>query len=149
MLSGSNFYVKNLLFILIFKDNMTKILISSLTATLVLTSCASITQGTNQVISFSIDPTDAKCSVIGSDGATLGSITGRSNLLQVSKSKNDLVVSCQADGYEQKTTRIISSTQTAGVIGIAIDLGIVDMLTGAMWKYPDHVSIVMDKVVTK
>ena len=43
------------------------------------------------------------------------------------------------------TTRIVSTAQTAGVIGIAIDLGITDMITGAMWKYPDHVAIVMDK----
>jgi len=28
-------------------------------------------------------------------------------------------------------------------------LGIVDMLTGAMWKYPDHVSIAMDKIPAK
>ena len=117
--------------------------------TLVLTGCASITQGTNQVISFSIDPTEAKCSIVGSDGATMGSVTGRSNLFQVSKSKNDLVVNCQADGYEQKTTRIVSSTQAAGVIGVVIDFGIVDMLTGAMWKYPDHVSIAMDKTAKK
>ena len=117
--------------------------------TLVLTGCASITQGTNQVISFSIDPTEAKCSIVGSDGATMGSVTGRSNLFQVSKSKNDLVVNCQADGHEQKTTRIVSSTQAAGVIGVVIDFGIVDMLTGAMWKYPDHVSIAMDKTAKK
>lgn len=117
--------------------------------TLVLTGCASITQGTNQVISFSIDPTEAKCSIVGSDGATMGSVTGRSNLFQVSKSKNDLVVNCQADGYEQKTTRIVSSTQAAGVIGVVIDFGITDMLTGAMWKYPDHVSIAMDKTAKK
>jgi len=117
--------------------------------TLALTGCASITQGTNQVISFSIDPTEAKCSIVGSDGATMGSVTGRSNLFQVSKSKNDLIVNCQADGYEQKTTRIVSSTQAAGVIGVVIDFGIVDMLTGAMWKYPDHVSIAMDKTAKK
>lgn len=117
--------------------------------TLALTGCASITQGTNQVISFSIDPTEAKCSIVGSDGATMGSVTGKSNLFQVSKSKNDLIVNCQADGYEQKTTRIASSTQAAGVIGVVIDFGIVDMLTGAMWKYPDHVSIAMDKTSKK
>jgi hypothetical protein len=101
------------------------------------------------VISFSIDPTEAKCSIVGSDGATMGSVTGKSNLFQVSKSKNDLIVNCQADGYEQKTTRIASSTQAAGVIGVVIDFGIVDMLTGAMWKYPDHVSIAMDKTSKK
>ena len=110
-----------------------------------LSGCASITQGTTQVISFTIDPQEARCSIVNKDGATLGTVSGKSNLLQVSKGAGDLIASCNADGYEQKTTRIVSSAQTAGVIGIAIDFGITDMLTGAMWKYPDHVSIVMDK----
>lgn len=107
--------------------------------------CASITQGTTQVISFSIDPQDAKCSVVNKDNATLGTVSGKSNLLQVSKGAGDLIATCNSEGYETKTTRIVSSTQTAGVIGVAIDFGITDMLTGAMWKYPDHVSIVMEK----
>lgn len=110
-----------------------------------LSGCASITQGTTQVISFSIDPQEANCSVANNKNASLGTVSGKSNLLQVSKGAGDLIVSCTASGYEPTTTRIISSTQTAGVVGVAIDLGITDMLTGAMWKYPDHVSIVMSK----
>jgi hypothetical protein len=110
-----------------------------------LANCASITQGTNQVISFSIDPIDAKCLIVNKDNATVGTVSGKSNLLQVSKGAGDLIASCSADNYDPSTTRIVSSAQTAGVIGIAIDLGIVDMITGAMWKYPDHVAIVMDK----
>ena len=116
-----------------------------ITLSLGLSNCASITQGTNQVISFSIDPIDAKCSVVNKDNATIGTVSGKSNLLQVSKGSGDLIASCSADNYEPNTTRIASTTQTAGVLGIAIDFGITDMLTGAMWKYPDHVAIVMDK----
>jgi hypothetical protein len=112
---------------------------------LIVSGCASITQGTTQVISFSIDPQDAKCTVVNKDNAALGTVTGKSNLLQVSKGAGDLIANCAAEGYENKTTRIVSSAQTAGVIGVVIDLGIVDMLTGAMWKYPDHVSIAMEK----
>ncbi len=128
---------------------MNKINLSLCVFTLALTGCASITQGTNQVISFSIDPQEAKCAVVNKDNATLGTVSGKANLLQVSKGAGDLIANCTAEGYEQKTTRIVSSTQTAGVLGVAIDLGIVDMLTGAMWKYPDHVSIAMDKTPTK
>jgi hypothetical protein len=127
---------------------MKKICIGMFAMALV-SGCASITQGTTQVISFSIDPMDARCAVVNKGNATLGTVSGKSNLLQVSKGAGDLVVICNADGYESKTTRIVSSTQTAGVLGVAIDFGITDMLTGAMWKYPDHVSIVMDKTVTK
>jgi hypothetical protein len=122
-----------------------KHLVTATTIAMALTGCASITQGTTQVISFSIDPSDSKCTVVNKDGATLGTVSGKSNLLQVSKGSGDLIANCSADGYETKTTRIVSSTQTAGVIGVAIDFGITDMLTGAMWKYPDHVSIVMEK----
>jgi hypothetical protein len=119
--------------------------LSAIIFSLGLSNCASITQGTNQVISFSIDPIDAKCSVVNKDNATIGTVSGKSNLLQVSKGAGDLIASCSADNYEPNTTRIASTTQTAGVLGIAIDFGITDMLTGAMWKYPDHVAIVMDK----
>ena len=112
---------------------------------LILSGCASITQGTSQLVSFGIDPPEAKCAVLNSENATLGTVTGRSNILQVSKGKSDLIVNCTANGYEPKTTRVASSTQTAGVLGVAIDFGITDMLTGAMWKYPDHISIVLDE----
>jgi len=127
-----------------------KKVITILSLSLLASGCASITQGTTQVISFSIDPQEARCSAVNKNNATLGSVTSKANLLQVSKGSSDIVINCNAEGYEPKTTRVISSTQTAGVVGgVFIDLGITDMLTGAMWKYPDHVSIIMDKVPTK
>ncbi len=128
---------------------MKRYLVSLTLVSAVISGCASITQGTTQVISFSIDPTEAKCSVVNKDNATLGTVSGKANLLQVSKGAGDLIANCSAEGYDQKTTRIVSSTQTAGVLGVAIDFGITDMLTGAMWKYPDHVAIVMDKTPVK
>lgn len=131
------------------KVNMKKVLLAMVSSVVLLSGCASITQGTTQVISFSIDPQDARCTVVNKDNATLGTVSGKANLLQVSKGSGDLIANCSAEGYDQKTTRIVSSTQTAGVLGVAIDLGITDMLTGAMWKYPDHVSIVMEKTATK
>lgn len=125
---------------------MKKLTAAIISIPLLLSGCASITQGTSQVISFSIDPTEARCAVVANDGATLGTVSGRSNLLQVSKGAGDLIANCSADGFTPSTTRIVSKTQTAGVLGIAIDFGIVDMLTGAMWKYPDNVQINMDKI---
>lgn len=114
-----------------------------ITPLLLLTSCASITQGTKQVISFQVDPLETICDISGKDGLTLGTISSRSNLLQVSKGATDLIVSCSALGYESKVTRVVSSTQTAGVLGVAIDFGITDMITGAMWQYPNYVPIVL------
>jgi hypothetical protein len=40
----------------------------------------------------------------------------------------------------------VSKTETAGIVGGAmLDLGITDMMTGAMWAYPNDVSIVLEK----
>ncbi len=91
---------------------MKRYLVSLTLVSAVISGCASITQGTTQVISFSIDPTEAKCSVVNKDNATLGTVSGKANLLQVSKGAGDLIANCSAEGYDQKTTRIVSSTQT-------------------------------------
>ena len=109
----------------------------------IFTGCASITQGTSQILSFSIDPVEAVCTVNNESGGQVGAVSGKINMLQVDKDNSDLLLNCSAKGYKSKITRIKSSTQTAGVIGVTIDFGITDMLTGAMWKYPEHTTIVL------
>ena len=111
----------------------------------VFTSCASITQGTNQLLAFSITPVEATCTVTSDGGGQVGSVSGTINMLQVAKDNSDLLVNCVAKGYKSRITRLVSSTQTAGIIGVTLDLGIVDMLTGAMWKYPDHTTIILEE----
>ena len=106
--------------------------------------CASITDGTSQTLIFNLTPSEARCSV-SRDGAEIGSVTGSQNTLSVSKGSKDLLLPCRADGYLQHTQRLVSTTQTAGATGVLIDFGITDMVTGAMWKYPGDVSIVMVK----
>lgn len=119
--------------------------IASLASAWLFAGCASITDGTSQTIIFALTPTDAVCQV-SRDGAELGSVNGKQNTITVGKGAKDIIVACKAAGHEPKTQRLISKTQTAGVVGgVFLDLGITDMLTGAMWKYPTDVSIVMDK----
>ena len=113
--------------------------------TVIFTGCASLTQGTTQLLTFTIDPEEATCKVITDDGTTMGTISGKANIILVAKDNSDILVQCSAEGYRDSTTRLRSSTQTAGVVGVAIDLGITDMLTGAMWKYPDQTTIVLEK----
>lgn len=114
-------------------------------AAITLAGCASITDGTSQTIIFKLDPEAARC-VASRDGSELGSVGGKINTLTVGKGAKDILITCTADGYMQKTQRLISSTQAAGVIGGAfLDLGIVDMMTGAMWKYPSEVNVIMEK----
>ena len=96
-------------------------LIYSLFFVIFATGCASITQGTSQILSFSINPIETTCTVNNESGGQIGAVSGQINMLQVDKDNSDLLVNCRAKGYKQKVTRIKSTTQTAGVIGVTID----------------------------
>lgn len=123
---------------------MKKIILLSVAVALV--GCASITKGTSQTIIFNIEPKGTTCVATRDGDGEIGSISTSNNTLKVSKDKDDIVVKCSAPGYKQKVTRLVSKTETAGVVGGAIiDLGITDMITGAMWAYPNDVSIVLEK----
>lgn len=115
-------------------------------AAMSMVGCASITKGTSQTIIFNIEPKGTTCVATRDGDGEIGSISSSNNTLRVSKDKDDIVVKCAAQGYKQKVTRLVSKTETAGVVGGAIiDLGITDMITGAMWAYPNDVSIVLEK----
>ncbi len=112
-----------------------------------ISGCASITQGTSQTLIFSIEPKETRCVVTRVDDGQLGIVTQSQNTLMVSKDKDDIIVQCNADGYKPYTFKIVSSATGAGVAGaIFIDLGITDMITGAMWRYPDLHNITLEKV---
>lgn len=115
-------------------------------ALLWIAGCASIVQGTSQTLIFNLEPKQANCTASRGDDGEIGTITSGNNTLSVSKSKNDIIVKCDARGYESKILRLVSSTQAAGVIGgILLDAGIVDMMTGAMWKYEGTINIVLER----
>lgn len=110
-----------------------------------LTGCASITQGTSQVISFTFDPPEARC--VASRGSTgvIGTVSQSAPTLSVSKGASDIVLACSAPGHKPSSIRMVSKTQAAGVVGgVFIDLGIVDMLTGAMWAYENQVNVALE-----
>jgi hypothetical protein len=108
--------------------------------------CASITQGTSQTISVNIEPKEAVCQATRDGEGQIGTVTYNNPSLTVSKDKDDIIFTCKAPGYRPKTVKMVSSTQTAGVVGgVFLDLGITDMITGAMWKYSDSVNIALEK----
>lgn len=110
----------------------------------VLSGCASISDGTTQTVVFNLTPKEARC-LVSREGSPLGSVNGRQNTLTLDKGAKDVIVQCSADGHEPVTHRLISKTQTSGVVGgFFLDLGITDMITGAMWKYPNEISIVLE-----
>jgi len=105
--------------------------------------CATITEGTSEVMAFQLQPKEAVC-VLSRDGdGKLGAVGAGTTTIQVSKDKDDIVVECEAPGYQASTTRVASHATKAGLAGTLIDFGITDMLTGAMYAYPAEVSIVL------
>ena len=108
-----------------------------------LSGCATITQGTQQSISFKLEPKDTICEVSRVGDGKLGRISTSSSTLFVGKDKDDIIVVCNASGYEQSTTKVVSGATGAGVTGVLIDFGITDMITGAMYRYPEEVTIAL------
>lgn len=105
--------------------------------------CASIVEGTDQDITIKSDPSHAVCEA-RQKGKLVGSTSLRSPVLNVGKSRKDLIITCFAEGYEPQTVRIESSTSGWGIAGaVTLDLGITDYMTGALNKYPEAISVVM------
>jgi uncharacterized protein YcfL len=108
--------------------------------------CASITKGTSQTLIFNLEPPETNCALSRIGDGEIGSISPKNNTIVVGKDKDDITVKCTAFGYKQKALNIKSSTETAGVVGgVFLDLGITDMITGAMWAYPSPTSISLEK----
>lgn len=100
-------------------------------------------------MAFKLDPKETRCNLTRIGDGELGSITSINNTINVGKDKDDIVITCKADGYDDKTTRLVSSVSTAGVVGGAfLDLGITDMITGAMYEYQTDINIALDKAKT-
>ena len=112
---------------------------------IMLSGCVSLTQGNEQTITFNLQPKEIQC-VASRNNIDISAISYQYNTLNVSKSKSDIVVQCAASGYKRKIVRLRSETQATGVIGGAfLDYGVTDMATGAMWRYPDEATIILQK----
>lgn len=107
--------------------------------------CATITKGTDELVTINTDPGGAQC-VLFTDDKQIAVINPTPGSIKVPKSKKDLSVRCEKDGYLPAEGVIASSFQAmtfgnilfGGIIGIAIDAG-----SGAMNKYEDGVSITL------
>ena len=111
-----------------------------------MTGCATITQGTQQAISFKLEPKDAICEVSRVGDGKLGRVSSSSSTIFVGKDKDDIIIVCNAVGYEQSTTKVVSGATGAGVTGVLLDFGITDMITGAMYRYPEEVTIALSPI---
>lgn len=124
---------------------MGKFTVLALGSVVLFSGCATITQGTQQSISFKLEPKDTICDVSRVGDGKLGRVSSSSSTIFVGKDKDDIIVVCNADGYEQSTTKVVSGATGAGVTGVLLDFGITDMITGAMYRYPEEVTIALTR----
>ena len=91
-------------------------------------ACATITHGSNDTITVNTNPTGASCEI--KQGAnTIAFINPTPGSMMVPKSKNDLSVFCNKDGYETAAGNLSSEFQAmtfgniifGGLIGVAVD----------------------------
>lgn len=110
--------------------------------------CASILKGTSQTIAVNTNPPGANC-VLRREGGVIATANPTPQIVEVSKSKEDIEVSCQKEGYEDGLTGIASEGDlttagnilAGGLVGVAIDAG-----TGALNEYPPSVSLTLQKL---
>ena len=103
------------------------------------TGCASMFTGTTSNINVTSTPTGADCDVTGHGVHTPGNVV-------LEKSSSDLTVTCQKEGYEDGSSRIISSFNTTSLVNILTGYGmvlgfIIDFSTGAAWEYNNQVNV--------
>lgn len=112
-----------------------------------LAGCASVTKGTSQNITINSTPSGAACTV-ERDGTMIAQIAATPEIIKVSKSKHDLMLTCNLPGYKTARHVIPSDVEAmtagnvifGGVVGLAIDAG-----TGAINKYDANVTVILQK----
>ena len=113
-------------------------------------SCSSIVKGTSQEIFVNTNPADASCTLVR-EGAEIGKVARTPGSVKVSKTKHDITITCDKDGYQTATFYNKSGWETgSGAAGIALDViltaglsSAIDSATGADNKYASPVNITL------
>jgi len=112
---------------------------------LCLGGCASVTSGIHQQITVNTNPAGASCVLDRKDGQ-LGAISSTPGSVTVRKTKNDINIVCNKDGYQQATYLNHSGVEEMTVGNVIIGGGIgwaIDSSTGSDNKYTAVVNITM------
>jgi len=109
---------------------------------LALTACASLVEGTTQELAVRTDPPGAQC-VLTREGAVLGTVNATPGVVAVSKTRDDITVTCKRDGY--KDASFVNHSGLAGIAyANALTAGIgsaIDAASGSDNKYESPVTI--------
>lgn len=119
--------------------------IAAIAMSYVLSACATIVSGTTQNVTVESEPEGATCKLVRAS-QTIGAIANTPGTLRLNRSKDDISVVCDKEGYQQATETLSASFTGAtignvlfgGLIGVAIDAS-----SGANHRYPEYALLVL------
>ncbi len=110
-----------------------------------LTNCASIIDGTTQEIVINTNPTDA-CCVLNRQGVSIGTVEQTPGGVTIQKTKEDITVVCDKEGYQTATHLSNSGIQGSTWGNIVLGGGVgwaIDSARGADNYYETPVNITL------
>lgn len=123
-------------------------LVTLMAAGMLLPACSTIINGSNQSLAINTgEVTGASCNLTGGSEFAVKEKFKTPAAIQVPRSKKALQLACTKAGYKDASRSINSKVEATtggnlligGVIG-----GAVDAATGAMYKYPETVVLLME-----
>ena len=105
-----------------------------------LAGCAAILEAQSQTILMNVTPEDAQCFGWRND-SMVGIYNPLFQSMTVSKSTDELLITCNAYGYNTKRLRLMPSRADWNDPGIDV----FDYVTGGLIRYDGSIMIVMDK----
>ena len=114
-------------------------------ALVALCGCSSIIEGTSQEITVNTNPAGAKCA-LNREGVSIARIDPTPGAVTIKKTKNDITVVCDKDGYQQATFMNKSGVAGATVGNIILGGGIgwaIDSASGADNKYDTPINLTL------
>ena len=121
----------------------------SIAVVFTMSGCASITGSTTQNISIQTreasgkEVSEAKCELINKKGTYFVTTPGT---ITISRSNDDLQVTCRKDGFENGRAGVVSDTKGSMFGNIVLGGGIgaiIDHNNGSAYEYPSFVQVVM------
>jgi hypothetical protein len=113
-------------------------------------ACATITGGTTQEIMVTTNPADARC-VFEREGQPIGTIESTPGTLLVRRLKEDIMITCEKEGYQTANFHNNSGLNSGAVAAnVATDLlltlgvsSIIDSASGADNQYESSVNLTL------
>ncbi len=108
-------------------------------------ACSSIIEGTSQEIAVNTNPSGAECNFIR-EGRSIGRISRTPSALTIKKTKHDITIECDLDGYQTATFHNKSDVADATFGNIVLGGGIgwaIDSASGADNMYTSPVNITL------